>query len=244
MELNREYNANLLNFQNQQDRNLELEYKQYLENYMKELCSSGLVIVVLFLLLYLSDGNNCGEDIRLVVIIAILLKSVILLPLEFLFLVLLKGKVVRVATVKLIKLIMVFCLLGWYIFVTKRFFSNNTCKTESNPLYIASLILVIEAILIFMLTSILSCIIMCLLCVMCVIYKTNQEERNKNLMIKDVLLNVASLRLTPAQFSKEDSCSICLEDYAPDQQVIRLPCNDKHYFHSSCIAEWISRKSF
>lgn len=33
------------------------------------------------------------------------------------------------------------------------------------------------------------------------------------------------------------SCSICLDEFAPRQQLLRLPCN--HRFHSDCLMPWI-----
>ncbi|KAI8323561.1 hypothetical protein GQ54DRAFT_332488 [Martensiomyces pterosporus] len=39
----------------------------------------------------------------------------------------------------------------------------------------------------------------------------------------------------------EENCAICLEDFAQDEQVRRLPC--RHYFHVPCIDPWLSRRS-
>ncbi|GLJ43951.1 hypothetical protein SUGI_0916240 [Cryptomeria japonica] len=36
------------------------------------------------------------------------------------------------------------------------------------------------------------------------------------------------------------TCSICLEDFSAEQQLLCLPC--KHKFHSECLMPWIKRK--
>ena len=35
------------------------------------------------------------------------------------------------------------------------------------------------------------------------------------------------------------NCQICLIDYVHTDDVTVLKCNDKHYFHTKCIEEWI-----
>jgi len=54
--------------------------------------------------------------------------------------------------------------------------------------------------------------------------------------------------LLPTKKDKEDpyhfnqnSCSICLEDYEPGEQIRVLPC--QHTFHSSCIFPWLTERS-
>ena len=32
---------------------------------------------------------------------------------------------------------------------------------------------------------------------------------------------------------------ICLDEYHPNDDIILLPCNDKHFFHSNCIKDWL-----
>lgn len=40
-------------------------------------------------------------------------------------------------------------------------------------------------------------------------------------------------------YKTEEECIICWNDYKPEDDVIKLKCNDKHYFHSHCIEDWI-----
>lgn len=36
----------------------------------------------------------------------------------------------------------------------------------------------------------------------------------------------------------ESTCTICQHDYAPEEQVCKLPC--KHLFHTDCIDRWFT----
>jgi hypothetical protein len=37
-------------------------------------------------------------------------------------------------------------------------------------------------------------------------------------------------------------CSICFQGLIPDEQVIILPCSEKHVFHDKCISTWAAVK--
>lgn len=41
--------------------------------------------------------------------------------------------------------------------------------------------------------------------------------------------------------SNESICGICIEDFKPEDDVIRLPCNGEHVFHFLCINEWFEK---
>ena len=40
-------------------------------------------------------------------------------------------------------------------------------------------------------------------------------------------------------FSYSDECAICLTKYQENDDVTVLPCNEKHYFHTVCIKDWL-----
>ena len=96
---------------------------------------------------------------------------------------------------------------------------------------------------------------------LCVMKRGEDQERQQNVRIKDILLGVTSLKLgnkiililnCPSlnntfidsnQFNSKDDWSICCDEFSSDQQIIRLPWNEKHYFHANCIGEWLERKT-
>jgi E3 ubiquitin-protein ligase DOA10 len=36
-------------------------------------------------------------------------------------------------------------------------------------------------------------------------------------------------------------CVICYMNYEETDEVVRLKCNEKHYFHEKCIEQWIKQ---
>ena len=37
---------------------------------------------------------------------------------------------------------------------------------------------------------------------------------------------------------KDKECSICLEEFKKDEEVIKIEC--QHYFHRTCIEDWFN----
>ena len=58
------------------------------------------------------------------------------------------------------------------------------------------------------------------------------------------LQNLAKTKFDPSSDGvKAESCSICLLDYQENDQVIPLPCDEKHVFHEECIKEWLKKNN-
>lgn len=50
------------------------------------------------------------------------------------------------------------------------------------------------------------------------------------------------------KFSQEDhpeglECSICMVEYEPEDEIIPLPCDTRHFFHADCIANWLKQNN-
>ena len=48
-------------------------------------------------------------------------------------------------------------------------------------------------------------------------------------------------RFPDEEESEEDGCPICLNDIAPDEEVLIMPC--AHSFHTKCVTDWLKRKT-
>ena len=44
----------------------------------------------------------------------------------------------------------------------------------------------------------------------------------------------------PEEHGEGLECVICMEEYKETDEVIELPCNEKHFFHSKCITDWLN----
>ena len=64
----------------------------------------------------------------------------------------------------------------------------------------------------------------------------NQESRNaiNSKIISEIKKNTIKL-----ENIKESICSICLDDFDSEKEIIFLDC--KHIYHTECILEWINK---
>ena len=58
--------------------------------------------------------------------------------------------------------------------------------------------------------------------------------------MKQILLGIGNLKMKRTFYEPDDVWSIWVEQFAPSQNIVRLPWNEKHYFHDNCIGEWIN----
>lgn len=54
-----------------------------------------------------------------------------------------------------------------------------------------------------------------------------------------IIKNLQRTKFSKAFFSGEEECIICWNQYNEQDNVTKLQCNDKHFFHTSCIESWI-----
>ena len=56
------------------------------------------------------------------------------------------------------------------------------------------------------------------------------------------ITNLYHTKFKPPQNAPEGSefnCAICLVDYTDEDDIIPLPCDDRHFFHAACITSWL-----
>lgn len=39
-----------------------------------------------------------------------------------------------------------------------------------------------------------------------------------------------------------EACAICLVEYQDNDEIAELGCDERHYFHSDCLEDWVKRK--
>lgn len=57
-------------------------------------------------------------------------------------------------------------------------------------------------------------------------------------------LNIIKFKPKPTEVENEEiSCAICLLEYTELDEIIPLPCDDRHFFHAQCISDWLQNNN-
>lgn len=190
------------------------------------------MVFFLGLMLLINGGESCGDGVKDLITFAVCLKLFVQLPYEFLTIYLVKNQILKSTTIQAFGAIILLFLLFWYWHITKMFFSSkNDCRKKSTSLWFAHVFLLIEAFAVFCLCGIALCIVACIIGCVCIGARNERLRQRNNLNVKNILLNAANLRINPEHYEDSSECPICYDEFKPDQNIIRLPCNAKHYFH-------------
>ena len=55
----------------------------------------------------------------------------------------------------------------------------------------------------------------------------------------DLLKNMLKGKFKPEEHPEGTECIICMVEYTPEDEVVSLPCDGRHFFHSECITNWL-----
>ena len=125
-----------------------------------------------------------------------------------------------------------FVLSGWIIDGYILYFSkDNTCPTDMPMIFMVFTIFTG----IFMVLA-MACLI-CLLPVLFVNWRNSQRDQEGD--SESIIATLSKKFYDPSKYSHSSQCIICMEDYKPTDNVSQLKCNEKHYFHHSCLSTWI-----
>ena len=129
----------------------------------------------------------------------------------------------------------------WYIYWVDIFFrDNNNCKEVSFTLWLAHLIIVIISFSAFCVSFILSCWVCWLLVLVLFLPNEEMESKKNNAKMMNMLMGVTEFKLNSEEHLQEE-CIVCMDKYEPDSEIMRLPCNEQHYFHKDWILKWVER---
>ena len=139
-------------------------------------------------------------------------------------------------------------MLYWYYYITAQFFnSKNDCRTKALSLYIGLWIMLIEAFMCFLLLFLIWCMGSIMLGLLVVKrwddVDGDEEEDMMQGKFNNKFFKAARQRLASTNDLESQDCCIWYESLTPKQDVIILPCNQKHIFHAHCINEWANRSS-
>ena len=54
-----------------------------------------------------------------------------------------------------------------------------------------------------------------------------------------ILKSLKSVKYGKKNENHEDECLICMVSYEENDDIIYLPCHEKHFFHADCIKKWL-----
>lgn len=66
-----------------------------------------------------------------------------------------------------------------------------------------------------------------------IFYLVNHKKTNSIFKAESDILKVSQANL-------HHECSICLENFCADSEIVQLPCG--HLYHETCILEWLKAK--
>lgn len=135
-------------------------------------------------------------------------------------------------------------LYGNFIYFEDRDLKESTksfedCMDERNPGFQIAMLLILMIGYSFML-------VYAFLIFACVtIYLNKRKARQGQLSESNrILKSLQKIKFTRAMLAgldDDNECIICLTPYQEKDTIIRLGCNEKHYFHTQCIESWIKQ---
>ena len=71
------------------------------------------------------------------------------------------------------------------------------------------------------------------------VYQNRQHENSRLNRTKNMISRLMRTKYDSNVFQTQESCMICLIDFDEDSLVTPLPCDIRHYFHTTCIEQWL-----
>ena len=71
-------------------------------------------------------------------------------------------------------------------------------------------------------------------------------RRNRRSQSTQILRSISRIKFSEELFGAlnyENECIICMTPYSKNDMITKLNCNSTHYYHTSCIENWIKQGS-
>ena len=135
-------------------------------------------------------------------------------------------------------------MVAWLYYGYDMFYSDaNNCDDITSTSFLNSIMFVILFIGYFMgfVYLMIACTVPCLYLMI-----REQAEQNRlaaggvgQAQVPMILASLSRTQYDPNLFQHETQCIICLVDYKEDDIITKLHCDDRHYFHTSCLEGWV-----
>lgn len=135
------------------------------------------------------------------------------------------------------------CFLAWLIYGNVLFYSRaNNCNDIQSAKFLYSFTLVL---LVVGYVQMLLYALLIIAVPIMVIYVRSQPDNRPGGHLRGEAIPLVIQGLARQQFSEEmfqhdKECPICMVEYQETDQISRLECDPKHYFHNECLVSWVS----
>jgi len=91
--------------------------------------------------------------------------------------------------------------------------------------------------------------LMVLLTLLCLYFMIREQAETTRLnsggvgrsQVPMILASLSRTQYDPQVFQHEKQCIVCLVDYTENDMVTQLRCDERHYFHTKCIEDWVKQ---
>jgi len=139
---------------------------------------------------------------------------------------------------------------AWLIYGNTFHYSdvNVQCRAMNdtlNSLWILEMIILAVGYIYFAVYGCAFCVLSCVCCLM--VNAANQAQMQEMVQRIPYGQAVAGLKRTEFKNVQEKNknmkdCVICMQDFKEDDQIAELKCDERHYFHSACLEDWLKQK--
>ena len=140
-------------------------------------------------------------------------------------------------------------LIIWLLYGNSLYYSEqNDCRKNERTRFIVDFMgaILFVGYLLISLYLLLICTVPCLYLYvrhhMNIQMRLQQEAELRRLsQVPQILSSLSRVPFDEELFTHEDKCSICLGEYAENDLITQLRCDGRHYFHTTCIENWIKQ---
>ena len=142
--------------------------------------------------------------------------------------------------------------LAWFIYGNTFHYTEQTMQCRKlnsslNSLWILEMIIIATGYLFFFAYGMICCVFSCLCCSILGAAGSNRAQMDQMVARVPYANAISSLKRKNFKNVEEkaknmDDCVICMSAFKDDDQIAELKCDERHYFHSACLEDWLKRK--
>ena len=224
-------------YESLESRRRDLSLRKSLDGLLGEMGYAMIIAVVIAVFVMANKSKECEFSARtwLTVVIGTYLLDFILAMFQYH-----KVKSTRKESVVLMafRFLVLSFLVGWLVYGNALYY-----KEAKNPHCSDGLKLIMFLTLLFGYFEMIKCCCMSLIvCIMIPLFffaVRRQQRPNWIPAPPKFIQDLYKTKFDPSHNQAFQNCAICLQDFQENDEIIPLPCDDKHYFHTKCIMEWL-----